>query len=284
MLVSRGMPPVTAPLNGVQEDDPLGLDDIIVTAPHLPALTAADALAPPPAPPAPPPAFVPGAPLVLAPSDPVPPKTRGKAKDVAAGAFRATLLEEGGGADVRAPVEPYDLPPAMTEAEIASLHEAAEEVTLEGEIGTLTLVRAYTGQERKELTYRDAAALRTIVQIFPARASSPSARPHVLTTRRSLPLTRSTLRATRSPRHVLPTDGLTAARSSTETTRSGARFVEGSAPTRAALCVTPSSVCGRAPKARPRPPSSVRIAASVIVRGWWSAGERFPRRLPRRPP
>jgi hypothetical protein len=159
---------VSGSSNGV---DPLALDDdedgSSVIAIDLPAPTAAAALAPPPAPPAPPPSFADGAPPVLAPSAPPEPKTRGKAKDVAARAFRATLLEEGGRADVHAPVEPYDLPPAMTEAEIVSLHAAAEEVTLEGELGRLTLVRAYTDQKRQELTYRDAACLRTLVQIFP---------------------------------------------------------------------------------------------------------------------
>ncbi len=179
MLVSRGMPPVTASSNGVQEDDPLGLDDIIVTAPHLPALTAADALAPPPAPPAPPPAFVPGAPLVLAPSDPVPPKTRGKAKDVAARAFREAMGGEGREATLAVPAEPYDLPPPLLEHELASLQAAVSEVTLEGEIGRLTLVHAYTSQPRQELTFRDAAHLRSLVQIFPgARVVAVRTPPH----------------------------------------------------------------------------------------------------------
>lgn len=65
------------------------------------------------------------------------------------------------------PATPYDLPPPLLEHELASLQAAVSEVTLEGEIGRLTLVHAYTDGDRPELTFRDAAHLRTLVQIFP---------------------------------------------------------------------------------------------------------------------
>ncbi len=116
--------------------------------------------APPPPPPEPPP----GSPLVL---QPPPPKPVSKAREAAARAYREAMGGEGREATLAVPAEPYDLPPPLLEHELASLQAAVSEVTLEGEIGRLTLVHAYSSQPRQELTFRDAAHLRTLVQIFP---------------------------------------------------------------------------------------------------------------------
>jgi hypothetical protein len=95
------------------------------------------------------------------------PKPRPRAKDVAARALATLDEKHGRAAELLVPKEPYDLPPPILEAELASLQAAVGEVTLEGEIGRLTLVHAYSDAPRQELTFRDAAHLRTLVQIFP---------------------------------------------------------------------------------------------------------------------
>lgn len=51
---------------------------------------------------------------------------------------------------------------------IASLEELGAEVTLAGEaFGDVTFVKSYTGKDRKEITYKDAATLRLLVDAFP---------------------------------------------------------------------------------------------------------------------
>jgi hypothetical protein len=143
-----------------------------VPPPVLVALaTPAQANPPPPPPPAP------DAPLQLTPPAP---KPLSKAKEKAQRAYLAAL-EGGGEAPLAVPAEPYELPPAMTEAEIASLEALAEEIRLtSAELGDIVMVRRYgPDPARAEITFRDLAALRTIVQTLPGARVVGIKRPQV---------------------------------------------------------------------------------------------------------
>jgi len=96
------------------------------------------------------------------------PKPVSQAKEKAQRAYLAAL-ESGGEAPLAVPAEPYELPPAMTEAEIVSLEALAEEIHLtSAELGDIVMVRRYgPDPTRAEITFRDLAALRTIVQVLP---------------------------------------------------------------------------------------------------------------------
>jgi hypothetical protein len=122
-------------------------------------VTPAQAAPPPPAP------YVPGAPLQLAPYEAPPPRKPSKAKAVAMAAHRAALGDAL--ADTLVPAEPYDLPPSVTDAEVASLSAIVEEVHLHAELGDLVMVRHYSDAPRQEISFRDAATLRNIVEVFP---------------------------------------------------------------------------------------------------------------------
>lgn len=106
----------------------------------------------------------PGASFALANPVPVAPKAS-KARDAAVAAFKTAL----GSTDVTV-AEPSPFSPAkeIDPESIKALEIACDEIVLESSsFGTIHLVAKATGLDRHELTFREAATLRLLVDAFP---------------------------------------------------------------------------------------------------------------------
>lgn len=101
-------------------------------------------------------------PLTLVPPPPKPETAAQRARR----AFEATLAPTGPVVQLTPP--PFEPAKSIPEAELVALEELAEEITLTTpELGEVFLVREHTAADRLELTFREAATLRLIVDSFP---------------------------------------------------------------------------------------------------------------------
>ncbi len=110
-----------------------------------------------------PPPEDPSQPLRLVPAPPKPRKAADIAREaLALGLGRSTTV-------TIAEPPPFEAAKAIDPADVAALEAAHPEVTLYSEElgGSVTLVSAPTNQDRLEMTFRDAATLRLLVDAFP---------------------------------------------------------------------------------------------------------------------
>lgn len=100
---------------------------------------------------------------------PAPPPAVAGAPQAPGAAERAReAYERARAAAVQIEVEPFHAPPRIDPDKLDALKAVASEVVLESKLGTIALVPKTTGRlDRTELTFEDAATLRTLVDAFP---------------------------------------------------------------------------------------------------------------------